>query len=131
MISKTRHSERRPSRRPFFFSAVACGLLAVSGLSAQQAGHVHDDKEPSYWHGYSDPNLPFSRSGGHSTVVGGHASTGTASVFPNNGGMGSVIKVTTRDLPVAQSAQISFGAMRDGFEVIKTGYVDAGGRFDG
>jgi hypothetical protein len=129
MISKTSHSERRPTRRPFVFSAVACGLLAVSGLSAQQS--TIDDKEPGYSHGYSDPNVPYSRSGGHSTVVGGHASTGTASVFPNNGRTGAVIRVATKDLPVQSSAQISFGAMRDGFEVIKTGFVGDDGRFNG
>ena len=129
MSNDTSHSERRPTRRPFLFAAVACGLLAVSGLSAQQPGI--DDQEPSYSHGYSDPNVPFSRSGGHSTVVGGHASTGVASAFPNNGRVGAVLKVSTRSLPAAQSAQISLGAMRDGFEVIKTGYVDSGGRFDG
>jgi hypothetical protein len=129
MSTITSHSERRPTRRPSLFSAVACGLLAVSGLSAQQP--AIDDKEPSYSHGYSDPNVPFSRSGGHSTVVGGHASTGVASAFPNNGKVGAVLKVSTRSLPVSQSAQISLGAMRDGFEVIRTGYVDNAGRFDG
>jgi hypothetical protein len=45
--------------------------------------------------------------------------------------MGTVLRVSTKGLPAAQSAQISFGAMRDGFEVIKTGYVDDGGRFNG
>jgi hypothetical protein len=125
------HSRSRPARRPFLLSAVVCGLLAVGGASAQQP--VIDDKDPhyDYWHGSSDPNVPYSRSGGHAVVVGGHASTGIATVTVNHGRPGTALRVATKQLPTNQSAQMSLGALRDGFEVLKTGHVDMGGRFDG
>jgi hypothetical protein len=123
------HSKCRPARRPFLLSALACGLLAVSGVSAQQP--VIDDKEPAPWHGYSDPNVPFSKSGGHAVLVGGHATTGVATATVNHGRPGGLLKVATRQLPANATAQISLGAIRDGFEVVKTGFVDMGGRFNG
>ncbi len=64
-------------------------------------------------------------------VVGGQASTGTATAMPNNGKAGATLKVTTGQLPSDLAAQINFGALRDGFEVIKTGHIDMGGRFNG
>ena len=128
MSRKSSQSKRRQTRRPFLFSALV-GALVASGAAAQT--HDIDDHELTPWGGYSDPNQPYSRSGGHAVVVGGHASTGIAAVIENHGAPGGTIRVTTKQMPPDMSAQISFGALRDGFEVIKTGYVDMGGRFDG
>jgi hypothetical protein len=107
---------------------VVCGLLAAGGASAQS---TIDDKEPPPWNGYTDPNRPYAHGGGHAVAIGGHASTGIATVVTNHGPAGTIIKVATKQLPPDMSAQISLGAVRDGFEVVKTGYVDMGGRFNG
>ena len=123
------HSKCRPARRSFLLWALVSGLLAASGVAAQQPGI--DDKEPDPWHGYSDPNVPFSQSGGHAVLVGGHAATGIATVVTNHGRPGATLRVATKQLPQATEAQISLGAVRDGFEVVKTGFVDMGGRFNG
>jgi len=128
MSRMSSHSERRPARRPLVLAAVVCALVAATGVSAQQT--KVDDQEPTN-SGFSDPNVPFSRSGGHRVVVGGESGSGTATAFPNNGRAGAELKLATSSLPFQVSAQINFGALREGFEVISTGYVDRGGRFNG
>ena len=64
-------------------------------------------------------------------VVGGTQASGVATALAKSGVVGSRIPVTTENLPATVSAQINFGALQDGFEVIETGWVDGSGRFDG
>jgi hypothetical protein len=56
---------------------------------------------------------------------------GVATLGTYYGPAGTTVKIATKNLPRDMQSQISMGAMRDGFEVIKTGYTDMSGRFNG
>ena len=101
---------------------LACALLAGGAeLSAQTGTAAHRD---------SDPPGPATGAG-HRVVSGGTMYGGLTTVVTRSGPTGSVMTMYAQQLPPDRDVQIMMGALRDGFEIVRTARTDDMGRIQG
>src|SRR5688500_9049879 len=98
---------------------LACALLAGAPELSAQAGTPQDP-----------PGSPVSGAG-HRVVSGGTMYPGLITVINRFGPIGSEMRIATQQLPGNRDVQIMMGAVRDGFEIVRTDRTDDRGLIGG
>lgn len=98
---------------------LVCALLAGAAELSAQAG---TPQQP--------PGSPVTGAG-HRVVSGGTMYPGLITVINRFGPSGSTMRIAAQQLPGNRDVQIMMGALRDGFEIVRTARTDDNGRIGG
>jgi hypothetical protein len=116
----TDSARSRGRRLSISHGLLVCALLAGAAELSAQAGHGATPQEPT----------PITGAG-HRVVSGGTMYPGMVTVVSRFGPVGSTMKVAAAQLPENRDVQIMMGALRDGFEIVRTARTDDSGRIGG